>query len=342
MFADINGDGTIQLDDPDTPANESELLQENHYYPFGMNMVGGWTAQVGEKNQYQYNGKELDEDLGLGWMHYGARMYDPAIGRFTGVDPIADKFAGLSVYNYASNSPIRYIDLHGLQTAYGDFYLTAAERSALESGDTGNLTELYENGAKAGAAGAVVSTGGGAFVRAIFWALSNPVYAAEAAPVIGGFIWGLGTDQDAPGRFDDYGRITRLSAKELASIEGTGPFNNIELGIIDEVHSILGSREFSAGLDDMAQGISSEAIIDGRKILFEADGPFSGFSLFGENGFVIGREALGSQEELTKTLLHELHRLNTSNSSQGVSQELLSGETMDAFQFAEKAFEKEF
>ena len=42
-------------------------------------------------------------------------MYDPAIGRFTGVDPISDKFPHVSTYNYAENEPIANIDLHGLQ-----------------------------------------------------------------------------------------------------------------------------------------------------------------------------------------------------------------------------------
>ena len=70
------------------------------------------------RNLYLYNGKELDTDFGLNWYHYGFRMYDPAIGRFTGVDPISDKFPSLSTYNYASNSPIANVDLHGLQAVF--------------------------------------------------------------------------------------------------------------------------------------------------------------------------------------------------------------------------------
>ncbi len=94
----------------------AQILQESHQHPFGMEMEASYYAtQVGTENGYKYNGKELNEDFGLNWYAYGARFYDPAIGRFTGVDPIADKFANLAVYNYASNDPIKNIDLHGLQ-----------------------------------------------------------------------------------------------------------------------------------------------------------------------------------------------------------------------------------
>ena len=48
-------------------------------------------------------------------IHYGVRMYDPAIARFTGVDPISDEFPWVSTYNYAENEPVANIDLHGLQ-----------------------------------------------------------------------------------------------------------------------------------------------------------------------------------------------------------------------------------
>jgi RHS repeat-associated protein len=71
-------------------------------------------------NPYQYNGKELNEDFGLGWMDYGARWYDATLGRFPSVDPIISEFPYLTPYNYASNSPITNIDLWGLQ---GQFFM---------------------------------------------------------------------------------------------------------------------------------------------------------------------------------------------------------------------------
>ena len=71
----------------------------------------------GVKNKYTYNGKEFLDDLGINLHYYGYRMYDPAIARFTSVDPIAEDFAFVSGFNYAENEPIANIDLHGLQRA---------------------------------------------------------------------------------------------------------------------------------------------------------------------------------------------------------------------------------
>ena len=62
---------------------------------------------------YRYNGKELDEVSQT--YEYGFRYYDPTIGKFIGVDPIADQFAWVSPFNYAENKPVSGVDLHGLQ-----------------------------------------------------------------------------------------------------------------------------------------------------------------------------------------------------------------------------------
>ena len=66
-------------------------------------------------NRYRYNGKELQDELGLNWYDYDFRWYDPAVGRFVSVDPLAEDFAQLTTYQYASNSPIAGIDLDGLE-----------------------------------------------------------------------------------------------------------------------------------------------------------------------------------------------------------------------------------
>ena len=109
-FTDKNGNGRIdQSDDPEV----NEVLQESHYYPFGMAMNGQWIGDPGRENRYRYNGKELEEDFGLGWYDYGARWCDAAIGRFTGVDPLASDFAAWSPFSYSFNNPVRFVDPDG-------------------------------------------------------------------------------------------------------------------------------------------------------------------------------------------------------------------------------------
>ena len=81
----------------------------NHYYPFG----GTFASADGNVQAYKYNGKELDTKKGLNWYDYGARQYDAALGRFTAVDPLTEKYYEMSPYTYCGNNPIRYIDPDG-------------------------------------------------------------------------------------------------------------------------------------------------------------------------------------------------------------------------------------
>ncbi len=94
---------------------KADILQEVHTYPFGLEMNEMASNTIGQENAYQYNGKEIDEELGLEWYNYGARFYDPAIARFHTVDALADhkKQVDKSTYAYAWNNPVSLVDLDG-------------------------------------------------------------------------------------------------------------------------------------------------------------------------------------------------------------------------------------
>ncbi len=119
--------------------------------------------------------------------------------------------------------------------------------------------------------------------------------------------------------------------------DGGGDFSEIELAVIDEARTILESPEFEQIRAAHEAGEVLIVEIDGRIIQYEPGLPASGMTLFGENGFLMGREAFRNEEEPKKTVLHELYRLKTSEAASGVGGELAQQETQATFDFAERA-----
>ena len=103
--------------------SDGTVIQTNHYYPFDMSFTEN---THGDKQPYEYNNKELDMNNGLNLYDYGARMYDPALGRWHVVDPSSEKCYGVTPYAYCNNNPIKNIDLDGrdwyLHEATGQLY----------------------------------------------------------------------------------------------------------------------------------------------------------------------------------------------------------------------------
>ncbi|WP_347065413.1 RHS repeat-associated core domain-containing protein [Flavobacterium sp. WV_118_3] len=116
-------------------------MEESHYYPFGLKhkmynvqqfvfvtppdgspeymspvLLEGGSKPLINPYKYKYNGKELQDELGLNVYDYGARNYDAAIGRWMNIDPKAEhpKQIGTSPYVAFADNPIRYVDPTGM------------------------------------------------------------------------------------------------------------------------------------------------------------------------------------------------------------------------------------
>jgi RHS repeat-associated protein len=105
----------VYFDDVSISYTPSPIVSISDYYAFGLqyNNVERRGASTYEQ-RFNYNGKELQDELSLNWMDYGARMYDAATGRFNTVDPLADKMRRHGPYNYCFDNPIRFIDPDGM------------------------------------------------------------------------------------------------------------------------------------------------------------------------------------------------------------------------------------
>ncbi|WDO13614.1 DUF6443 domain-containing protein [Flavobacterium sp. WW92] len=131
--------GNIRLSyaqDPENP-NVLKIIEESHYYPFGLKHANYNSDQLGFREKdpgpglvlmaaaapvnpgpqfvynYKYNGKEFQDELGLNLYDYGARNYDPAIGRWQTMDNLSELYFDKSSYVYALNTPVQAIDPDG-------------------------------------------------------------------------------------------------------------------------------------------------------------------------------------------------------------------------------------
>ena len=85
------------------------LLETFDYYPFGLLMPKRNTASANTTEKF--SGKELDENTGQ--YYFGARYYDPALGRFFVPDRFAEKYPDLTPYHYTANNPVLFVDVNG-------------------------------------------------------------------------------------------------------------------------------------------------------------------------------------------------------------------------------------
>ena len=126
------------------------VSQENHYYPFGMNLSGVAVntrpAEMISKRLYNGGSELEDELLGAEGGNYSTpyRRYDATIGRFLGVDPLADVFGNETPFHYASNDPVNANDPSGALTVFQGRLQDDGTRGQSSLTGTGVTRTLFE------------------------------------------------------------------------------------------------------------------------------------------------------------------------------------------------------
>src|SRR5690606_17596473 len=108
---DNNSNNWVYFDDFKITHTPTNVIQYNEYYPFGLSTSNSWTRE-GSFNDYLYNaGSELNASSG--WYETLFRGYDPVLGRFMQVDPMASALPSVSPYNFGLNDPVYFNDPMG-------------------------------------------------------------------------------------------------------------------------------------------------------------------------------------------------------------------------------------
>lgn len=97
-------------------SDDGTVLQQNDYYPYGERH--GNERLVAGSNRWQFGGKENQQALGYNAYDFGARFYNHL--QWTTMDPMAEKYYGLSSYAYCAGDPVNLVDPEGKKIVVGN------------------------------------------------------------------------------------------------------------------------------------------------------------------------------------------------------------------------------
>jgi RHS repeat-associated protein len=141
--------GNVRLSYTKNPStNALTILEESNYYPFGLKHSPYNAITPAQDYKYRYNSKEYQDELSLNLYDCGARNYDPALGRWMNVDPLAETSRRFSPYVYALSNPVLFIDPDGMEA-----YKSQVDRSSEMSNSEWNSNRRADMDRQAGGDG---------------------------------------------------------------------------------------------------------------------------------------------------------------------------------------------
>lgn len=117
------------------------IQDENQYYPFGLLQKRPTDVIVASNYKFKFNGMEFQDELQLNMYDYGARNYDPALGRWMNIDPMAEEGRRWSPYNYALDNPVYFTDPDGmLSKSFMDTLMNSASGTTWTNNNNGTFS----------------------------------------------------------------------------------------------------------------------------------------------------------------------------------------------------------
>ncbi len=120
LYVYVSNEGNVNFnvyfDELEITHKSGGILQEDHYYPFGMNIDAlSSIAPLEKQNQFKFNGGvEFNTDFDFNTYETLFRGYDPVLGRFMQIDPLTELMPGINSYQFGFNNPVSLNDPLGL------------------------------------------------------------------------------------------------------------------------------------------------------------------------------------------------------------------------------------
>lgn len=245
----------------------------------------------------------------------GARYYDATLGVFVNVDPLLQAITtdGGDPYSYAFGNPTSFTDPSGLVAQHEGGGGATTTGCDCKEAALPLPKDPHKEGGGGGGAGAGEGAGEGGHGGG-----------GEVDVEVEGE--GEGGEIPIPGDFVEDVRPGNMTAAEQ--------------NLATRASEILYDNDFQLLREGFEQNKQVSVEINGVKISYEPELPASGFTNFEEHGFHLGSEAFESEEELSKTVLHEMERLEFSDiGNEGANSELVRNETSRASDFADRAYQ---